>query len=392
MYMIRYCSRCIQPDTRPEMILHDDGICAACRNLEDRKKINWDEREEEIKKIAQWAKDHSTFFDCVVGVSGGKDSTFQALYARDVLGLKPLLVNAAPDGITDVGRANLENLVQMGFDLISVKPNPVINRITMKDAFYKYGNPAKPTEYYLWASAYRVAINYKIPLVIQGENGAAIYGLKRLVNNGDALQALKQNTIKDDVNIWITGNVSKKDLFFWTPPTHEEIETSGIRAIYLDYYAREWSWSGNTKFSVKNGLQSRKNHQPQEVGYLSPYGQIDSDIWPVNNLLKYYKYGFGGVTDELCLDLRSGNVDQENLFFDLGGKKLTRETAIELATQYDGKCSDKYIKQFCDYINITEKEFWNHVDNNIVNKNLFRKDPSTGKWIPKFKVGIGLVE
>jgi N-acetyl sugar amidotransferase len=367
-------------------------VCAACRFQEERKNIDWGKRSDEIKKIVRWVKKRSDFFDCVVGVSGGRDSTFQALYARDVLGLKVLLANAAPDHITPWGRANIENLVQMGFDLVSVRPNPVINKITMKGAFYKYGNPLKPTEYYLWASAYRIAINYKVPLILQGENVAITLGLKGMEPTGDALQIFKHNTIQEEASIWESEKVKKADLYFWTPPTKEEIDKSGVKAVFASYYSPDWSWSGNTKFSIKRGLRGRENHKPENVGYLSPYVQIDTDMLPVSNLLKYLKFGFGGVTDELCYDLREGRTTQDKVCYNLVGDTLTKEKAIQLIEQFDGKCSHEHIMVFCDYIGISTDEFWAHVDNNVVNKKLFKKDPETGKWIPRFRVGQGLIE
>lgn len=387
---MRYCRSCLQPDTRPNIVFHDDGVCAACRFQEERSAIDWEARRREIKKIAQWAKDRSDAFDCVVGVSGGRDSTFQALYARDVLGLKVLLANAAPDHITPWGKANIENLVQMGFDLISVRPNPVINKITMKDAFFRYGNPIKPTEYYLWASAYRVAINYKVPLVIQGENTAITLGIRGMEPTGDALQIFRHNTINEAASIWESETVRKEDLYFWTPPTSEEIKNAGIKAVFTGYYSPDWSWSGNTLFSVSRGLSGRENHMAEKVGYLSPYVQIDTDMLPVNNLLKYLKFGFGGVTDEICNDLREGRTSQGEVCYDLKGDTLTREKAIDLIEQFDGKCHEDYIRLFCDYIGISTETFWDHVDNHVVNKKLFRKDAKSGKWIPRFKVGKGL--
>jgi len=92
----------------------------------------------------------------------------------------------------------------------------------------------------------------------------------------------------------------------------------------------------------------------------------------VNQMLKYYKFGFGATTDEVCYDIRDGI--------------LTREQGIELVKKYDGKCGDKYIQEFCDYIGITMEEFWKEADR-WVNKSLFEKDPQSGKWKPLFTVG-----
>ena len=138
---MKYCRKCVQPDTRPGLVFHSKGVCAACRVSEERLKVDWDKREKELIEIANWARENSGGgFDCAVGVSGGKDSTFQAIYVKEQLGLKALLINCAPDNISDVGRQNLENLVQQGFDMISIRPNPKIERELSKQAFFKYGN------------------------------------------------------------------------------------------------------------------------------------------------------------------------------------------------------------------------------------------------------------
>lgn len=112
---MKYCKTYLQPDTRPGVVFQDDGVCPACRYAFDEfPKIDWNDRYRQLVKIASWAKKNAgDGFDCVIGVSGGKDSSFQAYYAKEKLGLKPLLVNCAPDNISDVGRHNLENLVQL---------------------------------------------------------------------------------------------------------------------------------------------------------------------------------------------------------------------------------------------------------------------------------------
>ena len=118
-----YCKKCLQPDTRPNIKFNDEGICYACLYEEEKKKIDWDARENELREIAKWAKQKANGgYECVIGVSGGKDSTFQAFYAKEKLGLNVLLVNCAPDNITEIGRHNIENLVNHGFDMIQMRP------------------------------------------------------------------------------------------------------------------------------------------------------------------------------------------------------------------------------------------------------------------------------
>ena len=133
---MKICKNCIQPDTRPGIFFDENGVCGACLWHQEKNKINWSAREEELHKIAKWAKENTmSNYDCVIGVSGGKDSTFQALTARDSLGLRCLLVNYQPDNITKIGSQNIENLKQLGFDVISIRPNPQIMKKLVKFDF-----------------------------------------------------------------------------------------------------------------------------------------------------------------------------------------------------------------------------------------------------------------
>lgn len=376
---MKYCKKCVQTDTRPGLVFDEEGICSACRATEKHQKIDWNAREKELQEIVKWAKEKSSnTFNCVVGVSGGKDSTFQALYVRDCLKLHPLLVNCASDNISEVGRKNLENLVQYGFDMVSIRSNPKIERILSKYSFYKYGNFVKPMEYPLYAVTYMTALKFEIPLIVQGENPAITLGItKYLKDDGNALNWRDTPTLSGgNASDWIQEGVELKDLFFYQYPSADEFKEKGVRGIYLGYYVKEWSNTGNTEFAVSRGLKGRPGHDPNKTGKTNPYFSIDVDLKVVNQLLKYLKFGFGSTTDEVCYDIRE--------------ERMTREEGMELVKKYDGKCSNSYIKEWCRYIGITEEEFWKVADR-WVNKKLFRKN-KWGCWEPKFTVGVDFEE
>ncbi|MFC1595726.1 N-acetyl sugar amidotransferase [Candidatus Margulisiibacteriota bacterium] len=372
---MKYCKKCVQPDTRPGIEFSADGVCFACQYEDEKKNINWAKREEEIQKIAQWAKaNNNGEHDCVIGVSGGKDSTFQAMYAKEKLGLNCLLVNLAPDGISDCGAHNIDNLIQQGFDTMMYRPNPKVWKKVIKYAFYEFGNPVKPTEYPLWTVSYLTALKFNIPLIIQGENPGITLGVTEGLGDDDnAFNIIQGNTLKGcNSSDWVIDGIKPEELLWYQFPNIDEIKKSGMRAIYLNYYAKEWGFKHNTEFAVKHGLTKRADHDPMLAGRMNPYCSIDADIQIVNQMIKYYKFGFGFITDETCYSIREDG--------------LSRAEAIEMVKKYDGKCGEKYIKEFCDYIDISVEEFWRVLDQ-YVNRDLFYKDPADNVWKPKFEVG-----
>lgn len=345
---MRYCKKCVQTDTRPGIYFNEEDVCGAClyqEALETR--IDWNARQRELAEIAHWARrNNNGVYDCVIGVSGGKDSTFQSLYARDVLGLHPLLVNSEPENITDIGRHNIENLKNLGFDVISLRPNPrVMTRLVRKD-FYRYLNPGKVTEYSLWASAYIVAQTFKIPLIIQGENPGLTLGVRtKTGTGGDALNANKQDTLeKDCLSEYAGDGVEARDLFLFHYDRNL-LEREGVRGVWLSYYVKEWSQPGNAAFSIAHGLWIKPSDLDlHDIGTYRRYSQLDSELVQYNQMLKHIKFGFGQATDHACYDIREG--------------RITREEAIAIVKEFDGLCAERYIQQLCDYIGITLDEFW----------------------------------
>ena len=347
------CKRCIQPDTRPGIYFDDQGVCGGCLWEDEKKKIDWKSREKELQDIAEWAKKTTkSNYDCVIGVSGGKDSTKQALTAKDRLGLRCLLVNCEPEGITEIGRYNIENLKKLGFDVIGIRPNPKVMKSLVKRDFYKYLNPVKITEYCLWASTYIIAEKFDIPLIIQGDSPVTVLGTRltsRVGTDYDAMKADELQTLSSGWKEYVgVDGIEEKDLYLFHY-NRKKLEERGCRAIWLNYFLREWTPHNNAVFSKEHGLRWRpENFDWESIGTYLPYHQLDGDLTPVNQLLKYIKFGFGMCVDHVCYNLRDG--------------LLSRDEAIELVKKYDGKCSEVYIEKFCNYIGISQKEFWSTVE------------------------------
>ncbi|OGI11759.1 MAG: LPS biosynthesis protein [Candidatus Margulisbacteria bacterium GWF2_35_9] len=376
---MNYCKKCLQPDTRPGIKFDQHGICPACIYYESLKEVDWEERKNELDLIVAFGKaNNHSGYDCIIGVSGGKDSLRQAIYVKEVLRMNPLLVNLSypPEQITPRGVENVSNMIRHGFDCISVNPAPQIWRKLMRKGFFEYTNWAKSTEFALFSSVPRLAIAYQIPLIWWGENAALqlgdLYVMGKSGSDGNNLR--KMNTLGGaDISWLLSKEIKKKQILQYCYPSEKEMVDANLRITFLGYFWKNWSLVDNGTYSALRGLEIR-NEAPQDIGDSEGVTSLDEDWVGLNQMIKYYKYGFGRITDYANEDIRLA--------------RIAREEAIEIVRDYDGCCSPRYILSFCNYIGITIVEFWKQVDKSV-NKDLFEKNKD-GKWMPKFKVGIGL--
>jgi N-acetyl sugar amidotransferase len=345
-----YCKCCVMPATRPGLLLDAAGICNACRWYEQKKTaIDWTSRRSELQRIADEAKAATDGpWHCVVGVSGGKDSTWQAMFVRDELGLNPLLVQFAASDGTDLGRRNLENLVNLGFTLISMQPNPRVARRLCRKSFFDYGNIVKYSEHALFTAPFRVGIDYGIPLVFFGENPALEAGDRNTSRPGwDATGIKFNNTLGGQgIDIWLGDGIEERDLLPYMFPTDEEMAHWGGRGIFMGYFVDWYGWE-NAVFAMKHGLECI-DAVPKDIGLPYLHNSLDSNLAIVNSMLKHVKLGFGHATEFTSYDARCG--------------RITRQEAIRLVKELDGRCHTRYIREFCEWVDISENEFWTVAD------------------------------
>jgi len=375
---LRYCIRCLQPDTRPNTVFNANGLCPACHYFDQLEDVDWSERNQILNDIVSEIKaKQKGFHHCIIGVSGGKDSTRQALYIRDGLGLNPLLVclSYPPEQVTDRGTNNLSNLIDLGFDVLISAPAPGTWRKLKREGFFRFTNSFRSTELALFSSVPQIAIQYGINTIFWGENpGLQLGDLKTLGKNGyDGNNLRYMNTLSSGLDWILELGYPKKEVVPYVYPVPEEFIENSIQIIYLGWFWKDWSLVNNALYSCANGLEIRKDGV-EKTGDLFGVTALDEDFTPINQFIKLLKYGFGRVTDYVNEEIRLG--------------RITRDQGIKLVEQYDAACDDEYVKNYCDYLEITIDQFWDKVSSSA-NKNLFEfNGPKVFKR--KYKVGYGL--
>lgn len=366
---IRYCAKCLEPSTRPGQNFDARGLCVPCALLADMKPADWDARRTELRGIVAWSRERArSGYDSIIGVSGGKDSTRLALFAREI-GLTPLLVCCTypPHQMTTRGAYNLSNLVSLGFDTITVNIAPGIYRDAQKKAFLEQGNWARPSELALYSSVVKIAIDWGIPLVCYGENPYLRLGTGIESRDGNAERLTTMHTLGGgDLTPYLSAGIARKQLHWYEYPTPDALARWAGRMIFLGYYMEDFHDLVNAKIAIEHGLRTRTgpHADPARTGSIYNFSALDDDFVIVNQYFKYLKLGFGLVSQDCSLRIRDS--------------LMTREEALDLVRRYDGKCDEYYIRRFCAYLGISRADFDAAVER-FRNPELWTKE-GNGEW------------
>jgi N-acetyl sugar amidotransferase len=375
---MKYCKRCLQPDTRPNTVFGPDGVCPACTYFDALRTVDWEDRLEILRRVLKsYPRRKGQFHDCIIGVSGGKDSTRQALFLRDKFGVNPLLVclSYPPEQVTERGVDNLSNLVELGFDVVVSSPAPGTWRKLKRAGFETFTNSFRSTEMALFACVPQIAIRYGIKLIFWGENPALQVGdMKSLGRNGyDGNNLRHLNTLSSGLDWMTKSGVPPEELIPYRYPEVAEFDRHDLQIVYLGWFMGDWSNVNNAMYACGTGIEIRTDGV-EKTGDLFGVTALDEDFTPVNQLIKFYKFGFGRVTDYANEEVRLG--------------RMTRERGVEIVSKYDDAQDEKYIQDYCDYLGITVDEFWRRVSA-AANPALFEFEG--GRPVRrKFKVGEGL--
>lgn len=346
---LTYCVRCVLPSSAATPLeFDDDGVCTGCRVDAQKSKIDWDARVGELRELfeAYRSKDGSNY-DCLIPVSGGKDSHFQTYYVTEVLGLRPLLVTYHGNNYLDVGLRNLRNLRErFGCDHIFFSPSvPVLKKLN-RLCFRMMGDMNWHAHCGIFTYPVQIAVQHKIPLIVWGEHGfldlGGMYSLRDRIEMTAKfrLEHAQRGYDWHDM-IEESEGLTEQDLLWARYPGDEELADVGVRGIYLGNYIN-WEANAQTELMVNEfGFESAS--EPFERTYRRMSNLDDMHENGIHDYLKYVKFGYGRGTDHASKDIRAG--------------RMTREEGIEMVMRYDHVKPRKDLERWLAYVGMSEEEF-----------------------------------
>jgi N-acetyl sugar amidotransferase len=328
--MIKYCRSCVMPNTKPDLHFTDEGICNACHNYTIRKETDWVARRAELESLlVKYRNQRGSNWDCIVPVSGGKDSTFQVIRVLQ-MGMNPLCVTSSTCDLSDIGRENIENIKRLGVDYIEFSPNKNIraklNRIGLKEV----GDISWPEHVGIFTIPVRAAVQFNVPLIIWGENSQNEYGgpaaaakdnvlTRRWLEEFGGLLGLRVSDVVGQ------DGIEAKHLVTYNYPSDSELQRVGVTGLFLGHYL-PWDGYSNALLAQAYGFRS---YEKTVEGSIVNYENLDNHQTGIHDYFKFLKFGFGRATDIACLHIRRG--------------RISREDGVVLTQKHDGKFPWEYL-------------------------------------------------
>ena len=368
---MKYCKRCVMPDTRPGIKFNENGVCYPCINHERRTTIDWKRRWKELKRLCDEHRKDDGSPDCIITASGGKDSHVQVKLFVEELGMHPMVVNISNLSWTRTGWANFNNLLEKyRVHCDSLHLSPEIARVLMLKAFYKYGSPTWFWDKCVYSYPLHVGIKWGIPLIVYGENIAYTYGGPSAKDTYSAKDQILNDVVKPvPIDEWLGDGITEFDMWPSVMPPKEEIEK--LEPIYMSYF-HPWDGFKNMSIASNDGFKTLGDTgEWNRQGYIEDYDQIDAPGYLVHPWLKYPKYGHARTTDVACNMIRNGY--------------MTREYAIQLVKQHDHKLDPIALQDFLTFLRMDAGNFFTQVDKVYNGDLFFKEEQADGTHIWKLK-------
>jgi len=355
MIKMQYCKKCVYPFITVNLHLDHDGVCSSCKTFEKFNSLSdefWRRRREKFEQIvSEIAKSNSSNYDCLIPVSGSKDSYYQAHIIVSEYGLKPLLMtyhgnNYLPEG--DYNRDRMRHVFDA--DHIVWGPSVEVLKKLNRLAFKKMGDMNWQNHCGIFTAPISVAVKFKIPLIIWGEVAWDISGMfepedfvefSARVRHEHGLRGYEWYDFLDDP----IDRLTEKDMIWAKYPSDEEILSVGVRGLYIGNF---FKWDPNWHVQM---VREKYGWKPAEKPFERTYRRFSNldDRYEngIHDLMKFIKFGYGRCSDHASKDIRTGY--------------LTRDEAIEMVKKYDHVVSSD-LYYWLDYVNMSEKEFWKIAD------------------------------
>jgi N-acetyl sugar amidotransferase len=366
---LHWCLNCLAMSTRPRITFDERGWCNACRWMEKKKTLDWDQRNQELIRLLDKHRRQDGRFDCLVPVSGGKDGSYVAYSLKHKYGMSPLALTVTPALPLALGEQNLRAFVESGYNHITVNPAFEAMRTLNRVGLVEMGFP-----YYGWLTAIqsapvRMANRLCIGLIFYGEDGEVEYGgstetdkspiydvhyMKKIYLEGGYDKVLKRSGLPE------------KDLYFFRFPTDEELSESPIEITHWSYFE---NWDPYRNYLVAKAHCGLQDAKESNVGTFTNFAQNDQALYALHTYLMYLKFGFGRANQDACIEVRRGAMD--------------RQQAANLVRLYDGQYPHDFLPTYLDYYQMSQAEFDAALDR-WANQELFEK--VGGYWQPRFTV------
>ena len=361
--MLRYCCRCVMPHTKPDLHIDEHGVCNACRAYEQRREVDWDLRRAELLTVLQRYRKGDSNWDCIVPVSGGKDSTYQVIRMLQ-LGLNPLCVTSTTCDLADIGRKNIENLKRLGVDYVEFTPNPVVRAKLNRIGLTQVGDISWPEHVGIFTIPVRAAVQFNVPLIVWGENAQNEYGGPAAAAQDNVLTRRWLEEFGGLLGMRVTDLVSTygieaRQLLMYQYPTDEELQRVGVTGLFLGHYL-PWDGLSNALIAQANGFTT---YERAVEGSMVNYENLDNHQTGIHDYFKFLKFGFSRATDIACLHVRRD--------------RISRQDALEIVRCNDGRFPWSYLgKPLADILaplEMSVDEFVKVCDQ-FTNKKVFKRD------------------
>ena len=338
---IKYCTRCCVPETQEGVQFDEMGICTACISSEEKMHIDWSAREKQLRAILEEAKSKSgTGYDCILPISGGKDSFFQAHVLVKVYGLKPLAVTFNQNWVSETGFYNLQRCLEV-FDLDHLQFTPargLVNKLAKK-SLGAIGDACWHCHSGVGAFPLQVATRFKIPLLVWGESVAEAAGRASYSNPGQKFDRdyFTKVSAKLTASEMIGDDLSAKDLHPFELPSYGEIEQTGVWGIHLGDYMF-WDDERQTEW-IREVYGWRETEME---GAYKGYKSAECIMAGVHDFTCYLKRGFGRSTGQASVDVRNGLLTRKEGFDLVRRHDQERPQALDYYLKITGQSEEEF--------------------------------------------------